>query len=88
VRLVENPREALADRDIAKTSRMDHAVRPLRRLVVTERRRLAYSTFIGSFVVVLGHRDSAGIWGNFLGGVADRVINLVHCDVLIERRRT
>jgi nucleotide-binding universal stress UspA family protein len=38
-------------------------------------------------IVALGHRGSSGIWGRFLGGVADRVSDLAHCDVLIVRER-
>jgi nucleotide-binding universal stress UspA family protein len=38
-------------------------------------------------LVALGHRGSNGIWGRFLGGVADRVSNLAHCDVLIVKQK-
>jgi nucleotide-binding universal stress UspA family protein len=38
-------------------------------------------------IIALGHRGSSGIWGRFLGGVADRVSDLAHSDVLIVRER-
>jgi nucleotide-binding universal stress UspA family protein len=38
-------------------------------------------------IVALGHRGASGIWGRFLGGVADRVSDRVNCDVLIVRER-
>jgi nucleotide-binding universal stress UspA family protein len=38
-------------------------------------------------IVALGHRGASGIWGRFLGGVADRVSDRVNCDVLIIRER-
>jgi nucleotide-binding universal stress UspA family protein len=38
-------------------------------------------------VVALGHRGSSGMWGRFLGGVADRVSEQAHCDVLIVREK-
>jgi nucleotide-binding universal stress UspA family protein len=40
----------------------------------------------GFRIVALGHRGSSGIWGRFLGGVADRVSDQAHCDVLIVRQ--
>jgi nucleotide-binding universal stress UspA family protein len=38
-------------------------------------------------IVALGHRGSSGIWGRLLGGVADRVSEQAHCDVLIVREK-
>jgi nucleotide-binding universal stress UspA family protein len=41
---------------------------------------------VGNFrIVALGHRGSSGIWGRLLGGVADRVSDQAHCDVLTSK---
>jgi nucleotide-binding universal stress UspA family protein len=40
----------------------------------------------GFRIVALGHRGSSGIWGRFLGGVADRVSDQAHCDEIIVRQ--
>jgi nucleotide-binding universal stress UspA family protein len=39
----------------------------------------------GFRLIVLGHRGQSGLWGKFLGGVADRVSHHAQCDVLIVR---
>lgn len=42
----------------------------------------------GTFdLIVLGHKGHSGLWGRFLGHIADKVSENAHCSVLIVREK-